>query len=75
MARRAINKLKGAGYILRVGSLADRRGTALAFEITVEDREEERLALTYARNLARDRSCGERAPGRRRSVRTPADAL
>ncbi len=53
VARRAVNELEGAGYILRVGSLVDRRGTPLAFEITVKDREEERLALAYARNLAR----------------------
>ena len=30
-----------------------RRGTPLAFEITVKNRQEERLALAYARNLAR----------------------
>jgi peptide/nickel transport system substrate-binding protein len=53
VARRAINELQGAGYVLRDGRLVDARGTPLAFEITVQDREEERLALAYARNLAR----------------------
>ncbi len=53
IARRAINQLENAGYSLRGGSLVDRRGTPLAFEITVKNREEERLALAYARNLAR----------------------
>jgi peptide/nickel transport system substrate-binding protein len=52
-ARRAINELQGEGYVLRGGSLVDGRGKPLAFEITVKDREEERLALAYARNLAR----------------------
>ncbi len=33
--------------------MVDAHGTPLAFEITVNDREEERLALAYARNLAR----------------------
>ncbi len=42
-----------AGYVLKDGRLVDARGTPLAFEITVKDREEERLALAYARNLAR----------------------
>jgi peptide/nickel transport system substrate-binding protein len=49
----AIEKLKAAGYILRDGRLLDGHGKPLAFEITVKTREEERLALAYARNLAR----------------------
>ncbi len=53
VARRAIDELQDAGYVLRDGRLVDDRGTPLAFEITVQDREEERLALAYARNLAR----------------------
>jgi peptide/nickel transport system substrate-binding protein len=53
IARRAIDEFVGAGYSLREGRLVDGRGTALAFEITVKDHEEERLALAYARNLAR----------------------
>ena len=53
MARRALDELESAGYVLEDERLVDRRGTPLAFEITVKDREEERLALAYARNLAR----------------------
>ncbi len=53
IARRAIDQLESAGYSLRGGSLVDRRGMPLAFEITVKNRQEERLALAYARNLAR----------------------
>ena len=53
VARRAIDQLERAGYRLRGDSIVDRRGTPLAFEITVKTREEERLALAYARNLAR----------------------
>jgi peptide/nickel transport system substrate-binding protein len=53
LARRAIDELQDAGYVLRDGRLVDDGGTPLAFEITVQDREEERLALAYARNLAR----------------------
>ena len=52
-ARRVVDELQGAGYVLENGRLVDARGTPLAFEITVKDREEERLALAYARNLAR----------------------
>lgn len=53
IARRAIEQLERAGYTLRGGRIVDRDGTPLAFEITVKTREEERLALAYARNLAR----------------------
>ena len=53
MARRALDELHSAGYVLEDGRLVDARGTPLAFEITVKDREEERLALAYARNLER----------------------
>ena len=52
-ARRALDELENAGYVLEDGRLMDARGTPLAFEIMVKDREEERLALAYARNLAR----------------------
>ena len=53
IARRAVDELERAGYSLKDGRIADRNGTPLAFEITVKTREEERLALAYARNLAR----------------------
>ena len=53
VARRAIEELERAGYALKGGRLVDAAGLPLAFEITVKNREEERLALTYARNLAR----------------------
>ena len=53
VARRAIAELESAGYALKDGRLVDRKGAPLAFEITVKTREEERLALAYARNLAR----------------------
>jgi peptide/nickel transport system substrate-binding protein len=53
LARRAIDMLAAAGYALKGGRLVDSKGTPLAFEITVKNREEERLALAYARNLAR----------------------
>ena len=52
-ARRAVEELETAGYALRDGRLVDAQGVPLAFEITVKTREEERLALAYARNLAR----------------------
>jgi len=53
LARNAIDTLAAASYALKDGRLVDRKGTPLAFEITVKNREEERLALAYARNLAR----------------------
>ena len=53
VALRAIEELESAGYALREGRLVDAHGTPLSFEITVKNREEERLALAYSRNLAR----------------------
>ncbi len=53
IARRAVDELERAGYALRDGRLVDAQGAPLAFEITVKNRDEERLALAYARNLAR----------------------
>ncbi len=53
VARRAVDELQNAGYALSDGRLADARGAPLSFEITVKNREEGRLALAYARNLAR----------------------
>ncbi len=53
IARRAIDELERAGYSLKDGRIVDRDGTPFAFEIAVKTREEERLALAYARNLAR----------------------
>ena len=53
IARRAIDELESAGYSLRDGRLVDAHGAQLAFEILVKNRDEERLALAYARNLKR----------------------
>jgi len=53
IARSALEKLAAAGYALRDGRLVDAHGSPLAFEILVRNRDEERLALAYARNLAR----------------------
>ncbi len=53
VARRAVEELESAGYALREGRMVDAHGAPLAFEITVKNREEERLALAYARNLSR----------------------
>jgi len=53
IAKSALVELAAAGYSLSGGSLVDANGKPLAFEILVKDREEERLALAYARNLAR----------------------
>ncbi len=53
IARRAIDELERAGYALRDGRLLDAHGAPLAFEILVKNRDEERLALAYSRNLAR----------------------
>lgn len=51
--RHALDELAGAGWTLREGTLRDARGDALAFEILVHNRQEERLALAYAQSLAR----------------------
>ncbi len=53
VAREAIEKLEQAGYQSRDGRLVGRDGAPFAFEITVATREQQRLALAYARNLAR----------------------
>ena len=52
LARRALDELAAAGYALSQGALRDARGQPLAFEILVKTRQEERLALAYARSLA-----------------------
>ncbi len=51
--RRVLDELRRAGYILDGGRLVDAEGKPFAFQITVQDREEERLALAYARSLSR----------------------
>ncbi|MGC2784689.1 MAG: extracellular solute-binding protein [Roseiarcus sp.] len=53
IAKTALEELAAAGYSLRDGRLVDAHGAPLAFEILVRNRDEERLALAYARNLAR----------------------
>ena len=53
LARQALDELKSAGYTLSQGVLRDARGARLSFEILVKAREEQRLALAYARSLAR----------------------
>jgi len=53
IARWALGRLAEAGYVLRGDALVDASGAPLAFEILVKDRQEERLALAYAENLAR----------------------
>jgi peptide/nickel transport system substrate-binding protein len=53
IAKSALDELERAGYVLDGGRLVDAKGKPLAFEILVRNREEERLALAYARNLAR----------------------
>jgi peptide/nickel transport system substrate-binding protein len=53
IAKSALDELAAAGYSLRDGRLVDAHEAPLAFEILVKNRDEERLALAYARNLAR----------------------
>jgi peptide/nickel transport system substrate-binding protein len=53
LARRALELLAQAGYVLKDGALANSRGERVAFEILVKNRQEERLALAYSQNLAR----------------------
>jgi peptide/nickel transport system substrate-binding protein len=53
IAKSALDELAAAGFSLRGGQLVDAQGAPLAFEILVKNRDEERLALAYARNLAR----------------------
>ncbi len=52
MARRALDLLATAGYRLEDGRLA-KDGAPVSFEIMVKDRDQERLALSYASTLAR----------------------
>jgi len=53
LARQALDELKSAGYTLSQGVLGGAHGARLSFEILVKTREEQRLALAYARSLAR----------------------
>lgn len=50
--RHALQLLEAAGYALKDGHLS-RNGEPFAFEIMVQDRAQERLALNYAASLAR----------------------
>ncbi|WP_432806753.1 extracellular solute-binding protein [Methylocystis echinoides] len=52
MAKRALDLLAAAGWKLEGGRLM-KDGEAAAFEIMVKDRDQERLALSYASSLAR----------------------
>ncbi len=52
MAKRALALLAEAGYQLNDGALT-KDGVAVAFEIMVKDRNQERLALNYATSLKR----------------------
>ena len=51
--RRALALLEDAGWTLRQGVLEDRAGKAFEFEILVATKDDERLALAYARMLKR----------------------
>jgi peptide/nickel transport system substrate-binding protein len=53
IARKALEELATAGYTIKNGALVDAAGTRLAFEILVSNRQQERLADTFAQNLAR----------------------
>ncbi len=53
LARRAVELLAEAGYRLEDGVMTRRGGDPLAFEITVNSRGQERLALNYAKSLQR----------------------
>ncbi len=52
MAKRALALLAGAGYRVE-GDTLKKDGAAVAFEIMVKDRNQERLALNYASSLQR----------------------
>jgi peptide/nickel transport system substrate-binding protein len=53
-ARAALDLLKAAGFVLKDGVLRNAKtGEAFAFEITVTNRPQERLALNYASSLGR----------------------
>ena len=53
-ARRALDLLKDAGFVLSEGMLVERAsGRAVEFEIMVTDRAQERLAMNYADSLKR----------------------
>jgi peptide/nickel transport system substrate-binding protein len=52
-ARAALDLLAKAGYAIRGSQIVDASGRALAFEILVKNRQEERLALAFSQSLAR----------------------
>ncbi|SKA33379.1 extracellular solute-binding protein [Consotaella salsifontis] len=53
LLRQAMEELKKAGYSFEGGKLVSPEGQPLAFEIMAQSADEERLALAYARTLAR----------------------
>ncbi len=52
-ARRALELLAQAGYVLSQGQMRDKAGRQLTFEVMVTEREQERLALIFAQSLKR----------------------
>ena len=67
--RQALELFKAAGYEIDGTTLRDRAtGRPFAFEIMVTNRDEERLALAFANNLARAGIDGASPAGRRRAV-------
>jgi len=52
-ARAALDLLARAGYSIKGSRIVDASGMALAFEILVKNRQEERLALAFSQSLAR----------------------
>lgn len=52
-ARKALDLLNEAGFTLRDGTLRNGKGEPFAFEITVTNRPQERLALNFAQSLGR----------------------
>ena len=53
LLRRAVDALKAAGYAFQDGRMVAPGGKPLAFEILVQDADQSRIALGYARTLAR----------------------
>jgi peptide/nickel transport system substrate-binding protein len=53
LARRALDLLGEAGYMLKGSAAVSASGAPLAFDILVKSRQEERLALAFSQNLKR----------------------
>jgi len=51
LIRKALQLFREAGYTFQDGKMLDKNGTSFSFEVLTKDKEQEKLAIIYRRNL------------------------